>query len=164
MKRLDGKQFIVALTILLCAPLALAGLLEDGITAQNRGDMMKALTNFRQLAAQGDADGQFRLSLMYSGGRGVAVDNKEAVRLLRLAARQNHGDAQSNLGVAYNKGRGATPDIVRAHMWFSVSALSGNPDAATNREVAERRMTPQQVKEATAMALYCQQNNFKGCD
>jgi hypothetical protein len=33
-----------------------------------------------------------------------------------------------------------------------------------NREVAERRMTPQQVKEATAMALYCQQNNFKGCD
>jgi TPR repeat protein len=50
-------------------------------------------------AAQGHADAQFNLGLMFSNGRGVAQDDAEAVRLYNLAAAQGHAGAQTNLGL-----------------------------------------------------------------
>jgi len=158
------NYFFTILALLLSTGAAWSTPYEDGVYSQNRGDYANAARLFRQLAAQGDANSQFRLSLMYATGRGMPLDYSESVRLLRLAARQGNSSAQSNLGVAYVKGRGVAQDYVRAHAWFSLSALSGNPDAATNRDVAERRMTPQQIAMAKAMALQCQQGNYEGCD
>jgi TPR repeat protein len=137
---------------------------DDGIAALDRGDNAAAFTLLRPLAAQGDANAQFRLSLMYGAGRGVPKNDAEALKWLRLAARRGSVDAQSNLGVAYSKGRGVAQDEVRAYAWFSISALAGNAGAASNREVVARRMTPLQIAQAEQWALQCRQRALQACD
>jgi len=109
------NYFFTILALLLSTGAAWSTPYEDGVYSQNRGDYANAARLFRQLAAQGDANSQFRLSLMYGTGRGMPLDYRESVRLLRLAARQGNASAQSNLGVAYIKGRGVAQDYVRAH-------------------------------------------------
>jgi TPR repeat protein len=158
------KKYFFTLSTLLCMELVSAGPLEDGLAAQNRGDVATAFTIFRNLSTQGDANAQFRLSLMYASGRGVPQNYIEQVRLLRLAAKQGNSQAQANLGVAYSKARGVLQDNVRAHAWFSLSAMAGNMDAVSNRDVMEKRMTPQQIAQARRMADDCRQHNFNGCD
>ena len=50
------------------------------------------------IAAQGDADAQFNLVVMYHTGQGVPQDYTQAVRWARLAADQGHTKAQNILG------------------------------------------------------------------
>ena len=72
--------------------------------------------------------------------------------------------AQSNLGLMYAQGQGVPMDTVRAHMWFNLAAAMGNADALKNRDIAARKMTPDQMAEAQKMARECQARKFKGCD
>ncbi len=65
------------LLVMLVGP-ARAGF-DEGVAAYGRGDYATALKEFRPLAEQGDADGQFNLGLMYELGRGVTQDYAEAV-------------------------------------------------------------------------------------
>lgn len=154
----------VAAALLLGCSAAWAGTFEEGVAAQDRGDYTTAFNTFRQLAAQGDAASQFRLSLLYNAGQGVVPDRKEALRWLLQAAQRGNAQAQSNLGVAYSKGRGVAQDPLKAYAWFSLAAQSGSPDALTNRDVAAARMTPQQLVQAKAMVQECQTGNFKACE
>ena len=105
---------------------------------------------------------------MYDNGQGVAQDYKEAVRLWGLAAAQGNASAQTNLGVMYANGTGVAQDYVKAHMWYNLGAasLSGEDGktATSNRDNIAKRMTPQQIAEAQAMARKCQASNFKQCD
>jgi TPR repeat protein len=77
---------------------AYAGPLEDGHAAYARFDYATALSLWRPLAAQGNAQAQNALGGMYARGQGVPFDDKEALRLYRLAAAQGNADAQDNLG------------------------------------------------------------------
>src|SRR5882724_11990527 len=56
---------------------ALAGPLEDGQAAYNRGDYATALRLFRPLADKGDSDAQNALGIMYDLGRGVTQNHSE---------------------------------------------------------------------------------------
>jgi TPR repeat protein len=71
---------------------AWSGQLEDAIDARNRGDFATAFNAFTQLASNGNAQGQFQLSLLYASRKGVAADAKQAFSWLRQAA--THGDFQ----------------------------------------------------------------------
>lgn len=68
-------------------------------------------------AEQGDADGQWRLGLLYHHGQGVPHDDEEAVRWYRLAADQGHAGGQVSLGFMYDAGLGVPQDYGEAVRW-----------------------------------------------
>ncbi len=74
---------------------------NKGLEAYDAGDYQTALQEWRPLANEGDADAQYNLGLMYDGGKGVPLDDAEAVKWYRLAADQGDADAQTNLGLMY---------------------------------------------------------------
>ena len=64
---------------------------------------------------------------------------------------------------SYSLGRGVPMDYVRAHMWFNLAAVKCGADAVKNRDIAAKRLTPQQMAEALKLARECQARDFKGC-
>lgn len=148
----------------LCAPLAWGGPYEDGMQAKARGDYAQAAALLRPVAQRGEARAQFELSLLYRAGQGVPANARESLRWLRLAAHGGYAPAQSNLGAAYVQGHGVPQDAQLAYVWLSAGAAQGSREAATNLEVVRRRMTPQQIGQAHALAQDCAQRQFAGCD
>jgi len=85
-----GKRLMpaaVALLIVVTASQAWADF-KAGVEAYDRGDYATALTEFRPVAQQGNADAQFILGVMYSKGQGVPQDDVQAHMWLSLAAAQ----------------------------------------------------------------------------
>jgi TPR repeat protein len=115
-------------------------------------DYVEAAKWYRMAAEQGDASAQSNLGIMYRRGLGVPQDDAEAVKWFRLAAEQGITQAQYNLGNRYANGQGLKQDIVQAHMWFSLAAEQGSEKAKENRDIAARKMTPDQIVEAQRMA------------
>jgi hypothetical protein len=86
-KRMIVGGLILAAQILGSA-IVVAGPLEDGMAAYNRGDYVPAIYVFRALAAQGNAKAQSVLGVMYRRGQGVARNSARAfVWFSRAAAR-----------------------------------------------------------------------------
>ena len=127
-------------------------------------DYAEAVKWYRLAAAQGKANAQYNLGVMYENGQGVVQDYTEAVKWYRLAAAQGDADAQYNLGAMYDNGQGVVQDYVRAHMWYNLGAVSGKAEyAAKNRDSIAAKMTPPQIAEAQKLARECQARKFKGC-
>jgi TPR repeat protein len=105
-----------------------------------------------QKAAQGNADAQVNLGLMYAEGRGVPKDDAQAVGWFRRAADQGNAVGQKNLAVMYFNGRGVPKDDTQAFAWFSKAAEQGNPDAQNNLALmyAEGRAVPKDDSKAIA--------------
>jgi TPR repeat protein len=102
----------------------------SGKTLSN--DPEKAAAWFHRSAAQGYADAQFNLGLLYANGEGVPKDPAKAVELFQKAAEQGNADAQNNLGVMYYAGEGVPRDTAKAAEWFKKAAAQGNVDAQAN--------------------------------
>lgn len=103
----------------------LAGL-NEGKAAMERGDYAMAYQEFRALAEQGDASGQFSLGMLLFAGRGVAQDHVEAVKWILKAAQQGIAEAQGMLGVMYGNGLGVPRDYSEAAKWSSKAAEQGD--------------------------------------
>lgn len=104
------------------------GLAQDNRTAwaaYDRGDYATAFREWSVLAAKGDAIAQSALGLLYQTGRGVAQNDREAVRWYRLAAEQGDAAGQVILGDAYLVGRGITQDYREAARWYRLAAEQG---------------------------------------
>lgn len=71
----------------------------------------------------------------------------------RPVAEQGDPDAQYMLGFLYARGEGVRRDLVRAYLWFSLAARHGDPIAADMVVSLSRRMTPEQIAQAKALAL-----------
>jgi len=81
-RRLNGWQrlwVIVAVLLLAAVPLS-AQTFDDAAAAYQRGEIGVAAKAFSRLAAQGNAEAQFKLGLMYYKGEGVAHDKAEEAR------------------------------------------------------------------------------------
>ena len=149
-----GKRLMpaaVALLIVVTASQAWADF-KAGVEAYQRGDYATALTEFRPLAQQGNANAQFGLGVMYLEGVGVPQDDAEALRWFRRAAVQGNAKAQNNLGQMYRKGQGVPQDYVQAHMWVNLAATQGREDARKARDILAFQMTPAQIAEAQRLA------------
>ena len=83
----------------------------------------------RSLANQGDASAQHALGSMYSNGRGVAMDAREAVAWFRKSAEQGDAEAQCELGFAYRNGEGVEIDTNEVVTWLRKSAEQGHAEA-----------------------------------
>ena len=107
-------------------------LLRAGSAAYLRGDHTAAFNAFRQLAAAGNALGQYNLGVYYRDGLGVTQDYDAARRWFEAAAAQDNSDALNNLGVLYDHGLGIAQDSNRARQYFEQAAAKGNPYAMYN--------------------------------
>jgi uncharacterized protein len=79
-------------------------------------------------------------------------DYKTALRILRPLADGGFGPAQSILCMMYSNGEGLPQDYLLGHLWCNLSAAQGMETAAKNRDLAAKRMTPEQIAEALKMA------------
>ena len=102
--------------------------LATGIAAYEQGDYDTAFKEFKTLAEQGNADGQYKLGVMYSNGDGVPHDAKKAEKWIRNAAEHGSAAAQNHLGVMYHHGEGARvrQDYKEAASWYRKAAEQGN--------------------------------------
>ena len=76
-------------------------------------------------AAQGDADAQYNLGILYANGTGVPQNDAEAARWYRLAAEQGEVVAQFDLGVLYANGFGVPQDDAEAARWYRLASDQG---------------------------------------
>jgi cell division septation protein DedD len=72
---------------------------KAGVDAWERGDFAKAIAEWRDPAAKGDADAQFNLGQAYKLGRGVPMDLKIAESWYKKAADRGHVQAADNYGL-----------------------------------------------------------------
>ena len=157
----------VGTALLLTAGTVWASPLEDATAANKRGDYASALKTFQSLAAQGNAEAQTNLGMLYANGQGVPQDYVQARQWYEKAAAQGDALAQNNLAELYYAGLGVPQDNVRAYMWVNLAAahMTGEEQkqAAENRDDVARRMTPAQIAEAQRLSQQCQTQQFKGC-
>ena len=111
----------------------------------------EAVKWLRKAAAQGDADAQFNLGLMYDMGEGVPENDAEAVHWFRKAAEQGDADAQFYLGRIYFLGEGVTEDFTLAYKWFNLARL-GSGETEENAQMALALITPKMTTEQIAEA------------
>ncbi len=83
-------------------------------------------------AAQGEAEAQYKLGIIYTNGQGVALDFAEAVKWFRKAAEQGHAGAQNDLGGMYYRGRGLPRDFSEALKWSRRATERGHAGAQVN--------------------------------
>lgn len=81
---------------------------------------------FKQLAEQGYAPAQYMLGEMYSNGRSITKNHKQAAYWYTKAAEQGHSSAQFALGWMYQRGRGVTQSDKQAIYWYEKAAEQGN--------------------------------------
>jgi hypothetical protein len=77
-------------------------------------------------AAQGGyAQAQLIVGTYYLQGQGVAQNDAEALKWLRLAAEQDHALAQFAVAGFYLRGKVVTNDIAEARKWYTRAAEQG---------------------------------------
>jgi len=135
----------------LVAP-ALAGPYEDGDAAHRRGDYAEAAALYRIAADQGVPKAQHNLGRLYYSGKGVPQDYAKAAAWVRKAAEQGDADSYTVIGSMYSTGRGVPKDFVEAYKWLSLAADRGDQKALEFRNLADKRMTQDQITEAQRLA------------
>ena len=123
------KQLTIAMFLIISCVTAWAADLKKGYAAYNSGDYVTALSEWKPLAEQGNAEAQYNLGVMYDNGFGVIEDDREAVKWFRLSAEKGHADAQHNVGVMYDDGQGVIEDDKEAVKWFRLAAEQGDAES-----------------------------------
>lgn len=102
------------------------------LQAENSSVEPDELKEFRALAEQGDADGQYWLGRFYKDGIGVLQNYTEAMKWFHKAAKQGNDAAQFDIGLCYEEGKGVDQDYIEAAKWFHKAAKQGNGAAQFN--------------------------------
>jgi len=76
----------------------------------------------------------------------------EIVAGLLAAAEQGDVDAQYRVGLIYAEGRGVAQDEVKSCYWLGRAVRQGDADAQTLLRVVAATLTPEQYRQAVAMA------------
>jgi len=114
-------------------------------------DDARARKWLEEAAVQGEPGAQYALAMLEAGGHGGEL-TEDAARRFRLAAMQGHAHAQYRLGLMYRDGRRVGRDWVRAAKWLELAMRLGSPDAKPALDALTRRLTPDQVASARALA------------
>ena len=103
--------------------------LEEGLTAYEAEDYQTAMSLWKPMAEQGNAEAQYNIGVMYNRGQGVAEDPVTALKWYRLAADQGHAKALYNIGEAYRTGRGVDRNMGETVKWYQKAADLDYPNA-----------------------------------
>ena len=85
-------------------------------------DVAEAARLWQLAAAQGSAQAQNNLGVLYDHGCAVELNKCEALRLYRLSAAQNYAEGQYNLGVTYAQGCVVPQDLNEAARLYRAAA------------------------------------------
>jgi len=119
------RKLLFGLVIAGCALPAAAQSVRAGIEAWQKGDASGAVSIWRPLADEGDADAAFNLGQAYRLGKGVPLDLAKAQDMFERAARKGHIDAQTTLGLLlFQNG-----NRVSALRWLKSAAVAGEARA-----------------------------------
>lgn len=127
-----GKTILGALAVILAGAVPVRADLKSGVAAFKTGDYKTAHREFTKAAAEGNANAQFNLAILYLTGRGVERDVGKAVEWHLKAAAQGLAAAEHGLGVFYYQGLSVKQDYAQALVWFRRAAAKGFPDAEFN--------------------------------
>jgi predicted aspartyl protease len=99
---------------------------------------------------------------MYAEGKGVPLNDKEAIKWYRLAAAQGEAAGEFGLGVMYVFGRGVPQDYQRAIKWYRLAAAHGNVRAQYNLGslYLDGRGVPQDYAEAAKWFRFAAQEGL----
>jgi TPR repeat protein len=106
--------------------------MADAQAAYERGDFANAVSQYQELAVQGEASAQYTLAVMYANGQGVDQDEAQAIRYYSMAADQGHAAAQFDLGSMYANGQGVAADDLAAMRFYRLAANQGHGAAQIN--------------------------------
>jgi TPR repeat protein len=127
---------LTLLLLLLCAVFPAAGAAnrtyEAGRQAYINGDYQSAYKILAPLAAEGNADAQKMLGIMYDYGQGVKKDPKKSLDWYLKAAGQGQSAVQYQIGVKYFRGDGTRQDYGEAAKWWGMAATGGQVEAQFN--------------------------------
>jgi len=129
--------FRLSCLVLLCSSLvtvqqARAGAIEDARAVYLRKDFPVALSLWRPLAEEGNAEAQRAMGILYENGRAVAKDEKLATELFRRAALGGDAEAEYRLGLRLMMGTGnVARDTVEGLSWLVKSGEQGRPNSFT---------------------------------
>src|SRR3974390_2968517 len=84
---------------------------QRGIAAHEERQYVKALAAWRQAAAQGSVEAQYRIGLLYMRGEGVVQSIPDAIAWHEPAAKAGHVEAQFQLGSIYLNGTKHRPTV-----------------------------------------------------
>jgi TPR repeat protein len=122
----------VVLAFMLCASVAWAGTLEEGVAAFEAKQYEKAVPLLQTAADKGASKAQGLLARLYAKGWGVAKDRSVALKWARLAAKQNDAAGQNVLGVCYRNGFGVEKNYSEALKWFRRAVDQGDALGQSN--------------------------------
>ena len=120
------------LSLLLWSVTAYAQDLEIANDAFAEGDYVAALEIYETLAANGDAQAQYRLGLMFEQGLGTDVDAQASQQWFERAAQQNSPQALDALATKYRQGSGVIQNFKEALRLYLQAAEQGYPRAQHN--------------------------------
>lgn len=104
--------------------LPMEDLLIHGQAAEILEDWNRAHFCYSRARAMGSTEAAIRLSALYSGGRGVPVNTKIALELIREAAEKGDPGGMEVLAIALATGSGIPKDYAAAGRWLEKSILA----------------------------------------
>ena len=163
---------LVASTFFALQALALTPEQLEAVNLYKSGRYDLAAQRFITAAKAGDAFSQSMLATLYTAGKGVPEDKREAVKWNRMAAVQGDIVAQYNLAHAYATGSGVAKDDLKTYVWanIAVSGLRGSDsEEMINqlqffKKIAASALSPKQLELAQKISNECLMNSFKGCN
>lgn len=98
------------------------------VEAQNRADLMTAMSLFQRAADAGHAAAQASYAAILLRGQALA----EAFKYYERSANQGDKDGQYGLGTLYFAGEGVPQNFTEVRKWFSLAAMQGHILAANS--------------------------------
>ena len=114
-------------------------------------DTQQAVAWFARAGEAGDLKAQSDLAFMYETGTSVAPDPAKSAYWARKAAEGGDRSSQFRLGIFYVLGQGVEKDRIEGVKWMRIAFRHDDAwtrGARRNAEIAEEKMTAEQVAEA----------------
>ena len=99
---------------------------KDGQVAYDSKDYEQALTIWKTVAKNGDAEAAFQLGDMYELAIGAEQNQRQAAKWYKYAAKRGHQNAQYRLADKYHWGSGVNQDLYEAYMWYAICSTKNS--------------------------------------
>ncbi|MFZ5774307.1 MAG: eIF2A-related protein [Thermodesulfobacteriota bacterium] len=120
---------------------------ETGVDPMDK-DLAQAVRLLQEAADKGNAEGQYRLAMLYARGEGVEKNAEESRRLMALAAEQGHPGARSDRDAELNKGKMAQAQQAQAPA--TKAQLEAEAQKAAKEAAAQQKLAAKAVAQPAA--------------